>query len=151
MTKHKLKLDACYYPDSAVGIKTFEIRENDRNYQVGDILELREWVWSALDGKGTYTGEVHWKIITYILDDNDYLQDGYVCLAVSPIAEIAEPEKEIFDCQHCKHLLLSDKTNRLFCSYHGEGEHQYEVFKDDYCSYFERSIYCSDGAKMIGS
>ena len=33
----------------------------------------------------------------------------------------------------------------------GEGEHQYEVFKDDYCSYFERSIYRSDGAKMIGS
>ena len=46
---------------------------------------------------------------------------------------------EPFDCQHCKHLSPSDKTNRLFCSYHGEGEHQYEVYLDDYCSYFERA------------
>ena len=36
------------------------------------MLELREWVWSALENKGTYTGEVHWKIITYILDDTEY-------------------------------------------------------------------------------
>ena len=44
-----------------------------------------------------------------------------------------------FDCEHCKHLKPSNKTNRLFCSYHSEGEHQYEVFKDEYCSYFERA------------
>lgn len=90
MATHKLKLDSSYYCDSATGIKTFEIRKNDRNYQVGDILELREWVWSALEGKGAYTGEVHWKIITYILDDEEYLYEGFVCLAVSPIAEPQE-------------------------------------------------------------
>lgn len=90
MTKHKLKLNSSYYDDSATGIKSFEIRKNDRNYKVGDVLELREWVWSALDGKGAYTGNVHWKIVTYILDDSEYLQDGYVCLGVSPIAEPQE-------------------------------------------------------------
>ena len=94
MTIHKLKLNAAYYDDSASGIKTFEIRKNDRNYQVGDVLELREWVWSALEEKGAYTGEVHWKIITYILDDEEYLHDGYVCLALSPIAEPQEAEHE---------------------------------------------------------
>lgn len=50
----------------------------------------------------------------------------------------AEPKEADFDCEHCKHLKPSDKTNRLFCSYHSEGEHQYEVFRDEYCSYFER-------------
>ena len=94
MSVHKLKLNSCYYAESATGIKTFEIRKNDRNFRVGDILELREWVWSALDGKGAYTGEVHWKIITYILDDAEYLQGGYVCLGVSPIAEPQEAEHE---------------------------------------------------------
>ena len=44
MTIHKLKLNAAYYDDSASGIKTFEIRKNDRNFKVGDILELREYV-----------------------------------------------------------------------------------------------------------
>ena len=46
MTIHKLKLNAAYYDDSASGIKTFEIRNNDRNFKVGDILELREYAWS---------------------------------------------------------------------------------------------------------
>jgi len=90
MKKHRLKLDAAYYQDSASGIKTFEIRKNDRDFRVGDILELREWIWSRSESKGTYTGEVHWKIITYILDDTEYLRDGYVCLGVSPIAEPPE-------------------------------------------------------------
>jgi hypothetical protein len=51
-----------------------------------------------------------------------------------------------FDCEHCKHLKPSNKTNRLFCSYHSEGEHQYEVFKDEYCSYFERAESSREGA-----
>ena len=90
MTIHKLKLNAAYYDDSASGIKPFEIRKNDRDYKVGDILELRDWLWSGLSGKGMYTGEAHWKVITYILDDTEYLRDGYVCPAVSPIAELEE-------------------------------------------------------------
>ena len=95
MTIHKLKLNAAYYNDSASGIKTFEIRKNDRNFKVGDILELREYAWSNLEKRGAYTGAVHWKIITYILDDEEYLHDGYVCLAVSPIAEPEEEHHEV--------------------------------------------------------
>ena len=90
---HKLKLNFCYYDDSASGIKAFEIRKNDRNYQVGDVLELREWVWSGLEGKGAYTGNAHRKVITYILDDAEYLRDGYVCLGVAPISEQKEDER----------------------------------------------------------
>lgn len=86
MDIHKLKLITDYYDDSASGIKTFEIRKNDRDYKVGDILELREWIWSCFEGKGTYTGNVHWKIITHILDDEQYLAKDFVCLSVAPIA-----------------------------------------------------------------
>lgn len=91
MTIHKLKLSPIYYDDSASGIKTFEIRKNDRDFKVGDILELREYVWSNAEKRGAYTGAVHWKTITYILYDEEYLREGFVCLAVSPIAE---PKKE---------------------------------------------------------
>lgn len=35
MAIHRLKLNSAYYNDSASGIKTFEIRKNDRNFQVG--------------------------------------------------------------------------------------------------------------------
>ena len=90
MKIHKLKLNAKYYEDSERGIKTFEIRKNDRDYKIGDVLELREYI-EDMRGLGYYTGNVHWKIITYILDDDLYLAPGYVCLGISPIAE---PEQE---------------------------------------------------------
>lgn len=90
MKIHKLKLNAKYYEDSERGIKTFEIRKNDRDYKIGDVLELREYI-EDMRGLGYYTGNVHWKIITYILDDDLYLAPGYVCLGLSPIAE---PEQE---------------------------------------------------------
>ena len=41
MTAHELKLDIKYFDDVKNGKKNFEIRKNDRNYKVGDILELR--------------------------------------------------------------------------------------------------------------
>ena len=90
MKIHKLKLNDKYYEDSERGIKTFEIRKNDRNYKIGDVLELREYV-KDIRGLAYYTGNVHWKIITYILDDGLYLAPGYVCLGLLPIAE---PEQE---------------------------------------------------------
>ena len=86
---HKLKLNTAYYEDSKLGIKNFEVRKNDRNFREGDILELREYI-IAVDG-GMYTGDVHWKQIVYILDDDTYLKPGYVVLACVPIPE---PEQE---------------------------------------------------------
>ena len=46
MTTHELKLDIRYFDDVASGKKNFEIRKNDRDFQVGDILKLKAW-----DGK----------------------------------------------------------------------------------------------------
>lgn len=43
MKKHELKLDIKYFDDVRSGKKNFEIRKNDRDYQVGDILELKAW------------------------------------------------------------------------------------------------------------
>lgn len=43
MTTHDLKVWPQYYKRLADGTKTFEIRNNDRGYQSGDKLILREW------------------------------------------------------------------------------------------------------------
>jgi hypothetical protein len=83
MTKmHGLKLNAAYFEDAENCTKTFEIRKNDRNFHIGDVLELREWIQGVDAGK--YTGNACYKIITYILDEPEYLRDGYVCLGVMP-------------------------------------------------------------------
>lgn len=43
MKKHELKLDTKYFENVKSGKKNFEIRKNDRNFEVGDILELKRY------------------------------------------------------------------------------------------------------------
>jgi hypothetical protein len=43
MTVHELKSWPEFFSAIETGEKTFELRRNDRNYQVGDVLVLREW------------------------------------------------------------------------------------------------------------
>lgn len=74
--KHELKLEIGYFGSVLAGFKTFEIRFNDRNYQVGDTLVLKEWDW-ALD---TFTGREIEKKVTYIT--NYAQQDGYVVMSI---------------------------------------------------------------------
>ncbi|RZI48444.1 DUF3850 domain-containing protein [Lactococcus kimchii] len=45
MKTHELKLDIKYFDDVESGKKNFEIRKNDRDFQVGDILELKKISW----------------------------------------------------------------------------------------------------------
>lgn len=40
---HDLKIWPQFYSRVADGSKTFEIRDNDRNFQMGDTVTLREW------------------------------------------------------------------------------------------------------------
>lgn len=74
----ELKILPEYYKQVRIHRKTFEIRKDDRDFEVGDILELREW-----DGQN-YTGHMTRREITYILRDaKEYgLDDGYCILAL---------------------------------------------------------------------
>ena len=77
MVEHKLKIKSEYFSAVINKTKTAEIRyNNDRNYQVGDILILNE-----IDSLGNFTGNKCSVIVTHVLDDNQYLQTGYVMLS----------------------------------------------------------------------
>ncbi len=41
--KHELKIWPAYYSRIVDGSKTFEVRNNDRAFQMGDIVVLKEW------------------------------------------------------------------------------------------------------------
>lgn len=58
---HQLKILSKWFTDVAKSKKNFEIRYNDRNYKVGDILVLKEYE------NGTYTGRKVKRKVNYIL------------------------------------------------------------------------------------
>ena len=72
---HELKIAPQYFREIANGNKPFEVRRNDRDYQVGDILKLREY-------DGDYSGQEISAKVTYILDDPAYCKDGYVVMGI---------------------------------------------------------------------
>ena len=77
MTIHELKILPEYFDAVRCGDKRFEIRKNDRNFQRGDILRLKE-----LDGK-EYTGEEMDVFVRYVLYDwPDGLKDGYCIMSI---------------------------------------------------------------------
>lgn len=69
----KKKILPEYFKDVQSGAKRFEIRKDEDDIQVGDVLELREWT-----GK-EYTGETYICDVTYVLRNvPEYgLMDGY--------------------------------------------------------------------------
>ncbi|MBM7715341.1 hypothetical protein JOC94_002328 [Bacillus thermophilus] len=73
---HELKILPGYFEEVEKGIKTFEIRKNDRDYQVSDFLLLKEF-----DPKTkTYTGKEIRKRISYMTDFNQ--KENYVVMAI---------------------------------------------------------------------
>lgn len=63
---HELKLMPEYFDVVANGEKTFEFRYNDRGFQKGDFLRLREYNDKAY-GSLKYTGREIFVVITYVL------------------------------------------------------------------------------------
>lgn len=76
---HHVKILPEYYNAVDKGIKTFEIRFNDRNYKIGDILYLHEFC------DGQITGRVLIQEICYIIDSKDYCKEGFVVLGIRNI------------------------------------------------------------------
>ncbi|MGG0667826.1 DUF3850 domain-containing protein [Lederbergia citrisecunda] len=72
--EHHLKILPEYFEPVRYGLKTFEIRKNDRDYHVGDTLILKEFKDEC------FTGNIVKAVVTYITDYAQ--QDNYVVMAI---------------------------------------------------------------------
>ena len=101
---YDLKIIPRYYYDIKNNNKRFEVRFNDREYKVGDLLLLRE-----LTTKWGYTNNKILARITYILDDSKYCKDNYVILGF----ELVDAFNECFKCEEDKdkHSMFYDATD----------------------------------------
>lgn len=80
---HELKVWPPYFQSIWDGIKTFEVRKDDRGFKAGDILHLLEW--KAAEGDG-YTGREITALVTYLLPGGRFgIQDGYVVMGLRKI------------------------------------------------------------------
>ncbi|MGU3458566.1 MULTISPECIES: DUF3850 domain-containing protein [Bacillus cereus group] len=69
---HNLKINTVFFEPVLKRIKTFEIRKNDRDFHVGDTINLNEWD----NERKEYTGRSIAIEILYITDFEQ--KEGYV-------------------------------------------------------------------------
>jgi hypothetical protein len=91
---HELKVYPCYFEEIRLGNKTFELRRFERDYQVGDILRLREhekppkykeWLDDDL-----YTGRELTAVISYVLPGGEFpgVDDDYCVLGFKGVHDL---------------------------------------------------------------
>lgn len=89
---HELKIYPKYFEAVLNGSRAFEIRKNDRGFQVDDNIFLREW------DNMKYSGRVIFAEITYVLDDKFIgLTEDYVALGIKVNDYRKIPYKELED------------------------------------------------------
>ena len=111
---HKLKTWAEYFKVIINGSKTFELRKNDRDFKVGDRLDLMEY-----DPKTqSFTGNHCQRFVSYIIGDNPFVNlNGYVILGLALDKEIEQDNgvkslREIA-MNMWNNLTLSDKIDLM--------------------------------------
>lgn len=129
MKIHELKIQPHYFEKVVSREKTFELRKNDRDFQVGDVLVLKEWEYELLEkndfgeerwGNPHYTGREIKKKITYVYNGGPNglgLRKGFSILALAEYIEngsitdeeidafgkFSDYEKEIIKEQYSKY------------------------------------------------
>ena len=100
MTLHELKILHEYLIDVSIGKKTFELRKNDRDYQVGDLIRFID----VQEDDSTSKSQIEPNIdentlyrITYVLKDVEKygLDKDYCILAIKKLNI-----KEVYDESH---------------------------------------------------
>lgn len=91
LVQHELKTWPEFFEPVFSGVKTFEIRKNDRDFRVGDELWLREW-----DLGTGYSGRECWRIVTYVMGDTEanpldahLIKPGYVVMGLRESKAVA--------------------------------------------------------------
>ena len=77
---HDLKTWPEYYAAVRDGMKPFEVRKNDRDFRVNDLLRL----WEFDPKLAIHTGSYVMRRVTYVLDGGQFgVEPGYVVLGLA--------------------------------------------------------------------
>ena len=79
---HELKIYPGYFESIIQGVKTFEVRKDDRGYRLGDYIALNEYIPGNPEGE-RYTGRSSLYRIIHLLSDPEFCKEGYVVLGIT--------------------------------------------------------------------
>ena len=83
MARHELKSWPIYFQPLIDGTKSFEVRINDRKFNIDDIVELQEWEPYT----GNYTGRYTLRRVTYLLRGGLLgIDERYVIMSLEKVA-----------------------------------------------------------------
>jgi hypothetical protein len=88
---HELKTWPSVFRDAVDGIKTFEIRKNDRDFAIGDTLVLKEFdpaKSTATSSLRAYTGEEEEFIVTYMIQGRFGLPPDICVMGIKKIEDM---------------------------------------------------------------
>lgn len=76
---HELKTWPEFFEEVFMGRKTFEVRKNDRNFQLHDTLILKEYN----NDEQKYTGRQLARTVIYILNGGQFgVEEGYCVISI---------------------------------------------------------------------
>lgn len=93
MKTHYLKTVQPFFSQVKNGTKTFELRRNDRDFQIEDEVILQEYDLTT----NLYSGQEIRGNITYVLKDWAGLDDGYCIFSIELTQHIDENEEIQFE------------------------------------------------------
>lgn len=84
MKVHELRTWPPFFEEVILRDKKFEVRKNDRDFQIGDVLVLREWQPDQTGDGGRYTGRIAAARVTSILSGPILgIAEGWCVMGVS--------------------------------------------------------------------
>lgn len=83
---HQLKIESKYFTQIMTGVKTFEVRFNDRDFHAGDFLGLNEITDHPCNDKGERkeTGRFLLVRVLNVFDNPVFVKEGYVIMSIMP-------------------------------------------------------------------
>lgn len=110
---HEVKTLTEHYTEVLAGKKSHEVRFNDRDYQVGDLLNMRE-----IEPDGEYTGQEMNAQITHVLLGGQFgIEEGWCVLSLTSIAPtkainliglLRDRLQETSDCIEASHNIIRE-------------------------------------------
>jgi hypothetical protein len=77
---HELKIRPEFFAPILSGEKRFELRKDDRGFNAGDTLRLREWT-----SRSGYSGREALAEVSYLVSGEPWLQRDMVCMSIEKL------------------------------------------------------------------